>query len=82
MLYPPSFDQVRVLIDVLDEVGARYVMAEGNAPAQVKEHLKSRVGKGQSKGLLVTWAPQRAVLSHPVRDHVLVWDFSGLSDVR
>ena len=66
VLYAPSYDQIRILLDVLGEIGKRYIIAEGNAPPETKEMLRSRVGKGKDKGLLVTWAPQRAVLSHKV----------------
>jgi len=40
-----------ILLDVLEELRTRFIMA---------------LGKGQSQGILVKWAPQRAVLSHPV----------------
>lgn len=57
-----------VMLDVLEELGCRYIMAEGNAPEAVREMMSDRIGKGRDKGLLVPWAPQRAVLSHPVSD--------------
>ena len=55
-----------ILLDVLEELGTRFIMAEGNAPDEIRTMMRERIGKGRSKGLLVTWAPQRAILSHPV----------------
>ncbi|ORX39269.1 hypothetical protein BD324DRAFT_322110 [Kockovaella imperatae] len=64
VLYAPSLDQIGTLLDVFEEIGSRYIIAEGNAPAEIKTMLRSRVGQGLDKGLFVTWAPQRAILSH------------------
>jgi hypothetical protein len=32
----------------------------------VREMMLQRVGKGKNRGLLLPWAPQRAILDHPV----------------
>ena len=66
VLYAPSHDQVRIVLDVFEELGVRYIMGEGNAPEETKAMIRARVGKGKDKGLCVTWAPQRAILSHKV----------------
>ena len=57
---------MEILLDVLDELGGRFIMAEGAAPEEIRKMLQARVGKGSSNGLLAAWAPQRAILSHPV----------------
>jgi hypothetical protein len=67
-LFPPTLEQLRVLLDVLEELQCRYIIVEGNGPDEIKKTLRDRVGKGKDKGLLVPWAPQRVVLAHPVSD--------------
>ena len=67
VLYAPTEEQIGILLDVLDELDMRYIMAEGNAPSEIKDMMRARIGTGKSQGLLVAWAPQRAILSHPVR---------------
>ena len=66
MLYAPTEEQITILIDVLEDSRLPFILAEGNAPSEVKDMLRGRIGKGSNKGLLVTWAPQSAILSHPV----------------
>ncbi|ORY24189.1 hypothetical protein BCR39DRAFT_547490 [Naematelia encephala] len=63
-VYAPTHQQLVVLLDVLEALEARYIMAEGNAPEETKEIMRARIGKGRDKGLLAAWAPQRAILSH------------------
>jgi hypothetical protein len=55
-----------ILLDVLEELRTRFIMALGKPPDEIKSMMEERIGKGQSQGILVKWAPQRAVLSHPV----------------
>lgn len=55
-----------ILLDVLEEVGLRFIMAEGASPEEIKALMRDRIGKGENKGLFAPWAPQRAILSHPV----------------
>ena len=55
-----------ILLDVLDDLEIRFIMAEGNAPSEIKKMMTRRIGKGKNKGILAAWAPQRCILSHPV----------------
>jgi hypothetical protein len=72
VMFPPTQSQMETLIDVFDSLGSAYIMVEGNSPEEVKTMLRQRVGVGSNRGLLVKWAPQRAILSHQVCKHLVV----------
>lgn len=74
VIFAPLPQQVSILIDVLEELEIPFIMAEGNAPDEVKEMMRSRIGKGKNKGLLAVWTPQRAILSHPVSIDGYAWE--------
>lgn len=69
ILFAPTKDQLIHLLDVLEELDRQYILVQGNLNPDVRpgvrEVMEERVGKN-GLGLLVDWAPQRAVLGHPV----------------
>ncbi|EIW65805.1 hypothetical protein TREMEDRAFT_66174 [Tremella mesenterica DSM 1558] len=69
ILFAPTKDQIILLLDVLEELQRKYIMVVGNLDPVVRpgveDIMRDRVGRGDDKGLLVRWAPQRAILSHP-----------------
>ena len=40
-------------------------MATGKCPPDIKEMLDARIMRAGDRGLLIPWAPQKAILSHP-----------------
>ena len=69
ILFAPTKDQLILLLDVLEDLGRKFILVVGNLNPEVRpgieEVMLARVGKGKNKGLLAKWAPQRTVLSHP-----------------
>jgi hypothetical protein len=71
VVFAPSEQQLSILFDILEELHLPFILAQGNAqdgncPPEVREMMLQRVGKGKNRGLLLPWAPQRAILDHPV----------------
>lgn len=71
VVFAPSEQQLSILFDVLEELHLPFILAQGNAqegncPPEVRDMMLQRVGKGKNRGLLLPWAPQRAILDHPV----------------
>ncbi|RSH95078.1 hypothetical protein EHS25_000164 [Saitozyma podzolica] len=70
VVFAPSEQQLSILFDILEELHLPFILAQGNAqdgncPPEVREMMLQRVGKGKNRGLLLPWAPQRAILDHP-----------------
>ena len=58
--------QARVLLDVLVELGIRFVLVQGQATPDHVSVAKEKISQSGGKGIMISWAPQNAILNHPV----------------
>ena len=65
MEYPPSEEQIRIVLSTLNEINTPYILARGSPPDPIGAILPSLVQESGGRGLLGTWVKQFAVLQHP-----------------
>lgn len=67
LLWPPSVDQARIMLDVLVQLGVIFILVHGQATVGHVEVAKGAVAR--SRGILIPWAKRHAILAHSVSRH-------------
>ena len=80
-LYPPTAQQLQILLETLDELDQPFILARGKPPPDCLEVLTRTFDQTgvKGKGILLEWTPQRRILNHPVRQEIII---SGISRHR
>ncbi|CAD6579906.1 MAG: hypothetical protein TREMPRED_002607, partial [Tremellales sp. Tagirdzhanova-0007] len=65
LFWPPSVLQAQVFLDVLVELGIRFVLVQGQATSDHVSVAEEKIRQSGGKGIMVRWAPQNAILNHP-----------------
>ena len=63
--YPPSEEQIRIVLSTLNEIKTPYILARGSPPDSIAAILPSLVQESNGRGLLGTWVKQFAILQYP-----------------
>ncbi|WVW83988.1 hypothetical protein I302_106013 [Kwoniella bestiolae CBS 10118] len=64
LLYPANKQQLSILLDVLIALDKRFVLAQGLASEEIQDMANKKVAESNGKGIMLTWAPQFAILNH------------------
>ena len=70
ILWSPLPHQARILLEVLIDRGIHFFIVQGQASNELISLVEEKVAQSHGKGLSIDWAPQYAVLNHPVSDNI------------